>query len=529
MICLDDKFNKTTKTKTECLFCHDVICRECLKQSLVSDSAVDVCCPGCRAVWSQDFLLTNLPVTFRTGPLKKHREKVLFDREKVQLPLYMDDAKRYKTALDSTSPLRERLDALKAQYHAMPVVAEYKRIKEAERKAYAEWMNGKLPRTEHVRIEIEKTKSEHACKKDADAVRLKREISVITRQLNTYSGTIRLKGAVAGAGAAAAAPEAAAERRIVMACPVDTCAGFVNTLWKCGMCDTKICKECRRVKTDGHACVADDVATAHALAAETKPCPKCAASISKVSGCDQMWCTLCHTTFSWTTGKVEVATIHNPHYFQWLAANGKEIPRADLPGMACNIDEMINTALTQMQRSVGLADEKKAMCQILLARHMQRLDMEHVLLRYWRDSIRRHMEGGWRRELCVSRLAGEISESQWRILLQRAEKAHHKERAWVQLMEMYAVTTRDILGRVTQPSVDLDDIFAQHNRLREFVREQNMAISKAYQCIYLRMIPDLPDLVPEKPKKAKAAAAAKPAMGGAGGPSEPEVIEIEDD
>ena len=57
------------------------------------------------------------------------------------------------------------------------------------------------------------------------------------------------------------------------------------------------------------------------LAKDSKPCPKCQSLIFKINGCDQMWCTQCHTAFSWKTGKLE-KNIHNPHFYEWQRKNG---------------------------------------------------------------------------------------------------------------------------------------------------------------------------------------------------------------
>jgi hypothetical protein len=54
---------------------------------------------------------------------------------------------------------------------------------------------------------------------------------------------------------------------------------------------------------------------------ESKPCPNCNEFISKISGCDQMFCVHCGTAFSWKTGQVERGTIHNPHAHQYFQKN----------------------------------------------------------------------------------------------------------------------------------------------------------------------------------------------------------------
>jgi hypothetical protein len=546
MICMDDKYNKTTKKPVDCLFCHAIICRDCLKQTLLYDSAIDICCPGCRAVWSQDFIIANLPLSFRTNELKVHRENVLYERERVRLQMFMDDAQRYKVALTATTRLKQELKTMKDQYEAFPSVIEYERLGKAFYRNYLvntstdvyqnlqrDYINARrvvdtAPELLALRVRI------RACK---------REIKTHSHAFNTFGQPVapapvvvrggRARGGGGGGGGggdgggSGATEETAtpATRRIVMACPATDCAGFVDTLWKCGMCETKVCKDCRIEKRDGHECNADDIATARAISADSKPCPKCTAPISKVSGCDQMWCTLCHTTFSWNTGRVETAIVHNPHYFQWLASSGQTIPRADLPGMGCDIDGNIMHTLTRLYAHMYAQpmNEDTRNGLVLLGyiseRHRERLHLENYELRRIRNNVRDYMDDAWRRELCIKRLASEISEAEWRTALQRAEKAHHKERAWLQLMEMYAVTTRDILGRITLDGADLEEIRRHHEQLHQFTYEQNLSISKAYGCVLIKITYDMKESEREKKKEKKCAkkeGTVTAAVGGAG-------------
>ena len=98
-------------------------------------------------------------------------------------------------------------------------------------------------------------------------------------------------------------------------CPA--CPGFVlGGSWACGLCGTRVCCHCRDVVVSerGHACDPSAVASTAAVLADTRPCPRCAVRIYRMHGCDQMFCTACHTAFSWATGAIDTGPVHNPHF-----------------------------------------------------------------------------------------------------------------------------------------------------------------------------------------------------------------------
>lgn len=111
-------------------------------------------------------------------------------------------------------------------------------------------------------------------------------------------------------------------------CENSDCNGFVDSNWVCSICEKETCKRCHTIKEVDHECKQEDIDTADLIKKDSKPCPKCNISIMKTSGCDQMWCVSCHTTFDWKTMQIKTSgVLHNPEYFRYMRENGIAIPR----------------------------------------------------------------------------------------------------------------------------------------------------------------------------------------------------------
>lgn len=110
-------------------------------------------------------------------------------------------------------------------------------------------------------------------------------------------------------------------------CPGEDCNGFLDSKYFCTLCDTKFCRHCLEEKGEDHECDEDTKATIQAIKKEAKPCPGCGEMISKIDGCDQMWCVKCHIQFSWRTGAQMTGYNHNPEYFRWMRETGQQINR----------------------------------------------------------------------------------------------------------------------------------------------------------------------------------------------------------
>ena len=274
-------------------------------------------------------------------------------------------------------------------------------------------------------------------------------------------------------------------------CPTADCEGFLSTQWKCGLCDGKFCKDCHETKADDHECNPDLVASVKAIKKEAKPCPTCASQISKIDGCDQMWCTQCHTAFSWNTGKVETHIVHNPHYFQWMRENGNIVPRAPGdhpdPNAACGGANRVTTRLQRIQ-TVNQANLEiiafvNSMFEnIRCFQHHTQVDIPR-LRRILQEDTREDNH----RQLRVKRMVNEITDDEWKKTLQRDEKEQLRTQSRLQLLEMYVTAGMEIIGQVVNDPYDINSINTQLTTLYQFTQTSNQKISKAYGCTALRL------------------------------------------
>lgn len=457
---------------TSCAACSAAVCRPCLERYLLSESSKDPCCPACDKPWTHTFLATHMTATFRKGAYKHHRETVLHDREKARLPETQADAVRYRNAKAACAAVAQRVKELQAQMAALPEVIEYRRVK---------WDSMDI--SELITAEINKR----------DASRpIRVELGKIYERNRPSLELTESYGALRAVGGAATANVAEPERRaFMMRCVQTGCEGFVNTAYKCGLCDAKVCSHCHAVKTDdAHTCAPDAVASVAALRKEARPCPKCAAPISKIDGCDQIWCTLCKTAFSWRTGKIETGIIHNPHYYQWMRETGQTIPRRDeLGGGPCGGLDTVAYALNNLRVNIRANTALDSKQKLELS---EKSAILFTSIHYYHHTravaLRPRIDDGDEklRQLRVMRLVGELDDAAWKKRLQMLEKADEKERTWRQLYEMYCNCYTDIVtpvGISTGSYEALNTMYDALVALQKYVTREAYKIMKLFDCV----------------------------------------------
>ena len=274
-----EKYNKTNHKKVTCPFCDFESCKNCVQTYLLS-SYENPHCMNCKNEINRGFVDSFCTKKFRNNVYKKHRECVLFEREKARMP--------------ETQPHVERIHkmrTLRQKYHELVAIIR----------------NNRVLSMEAIREGTENSQYEIIIQNTIN------QTDIIVEEMNLLRyGDITEDS----------------PRNFIRMCPSEECRGFIDEDYKCGLCKQVFCKKCNEKIEENHKCNPETVKTIKLINKDTKPCPKCGTMIHKIDGCLQMWCTSCNTAFNWRTGNIEKGRIHNPHFFEFQKRSREH---ADIP------------------------------------------------------------------------------------------------------------------------------------------------------------------------------------------------------
>ena len=383
-----------------CSYCNFQACETCI-QKFIEDKLREPLCMNCGNIWSREFVLES--ITDKKWFLQ-HIGKYILEQEKMLLPETQEEALLI-------SRIQELLQCIKS-----------------------------LPTNQRLK----------SMYKNADslskAIEEKRDI--LWKIKSTIKSTKRLTITYGGIGSETGY---AKRDHYIFKCPSD-CRGFISNNYSCGTCKGLVCKKCRvQIKEDSeHICNEDDIKSSDLVSTLTKPCPKCMTPILKSGGCDQMFCVLCHTAFSWTTGEIEAGVIHNPHYYEYLST--LTTPMIDIELIACG--DIPNT-MTYINRIMSATNSpffiKKLRDLHFIARHMRHAVVPSCQINKVKDNI----------DIRVQYLLGEIDETTWESKLLFREKKRMKIKAFHNLIQMVLVILEDFVRRVFL--LDIFDIEKWHS------------------------------------------------------------------
>ena len=426
----------------KCQYCNFEACENCLKRYIYELDDDKPHCMDCKKVWSFEFIHSVFGDKFCNIDYRNRRAEILLQREKSLLPQSQELLINHKKEMDKKKLINDTGNEIKNI-----------NIQLVEVKHLTKMLRATKPTSKEQKLDKKQKLAEYANKKDE----LNANLGNLYERRNDilYSDT---------------EPEEKTERRqFIRKCPVESCRGFLSTQLKCGVCDTYGCKDCHMVKLDDHKCDPNIVETVKLLQSDTKPCPSCSCLIFKINGCDQMYCTQCHTAFSWTKGKIETGVIHNPHYYEYQRKiNNGQIPRN--PG-----DIPCNEYITDIEYSAirYLCTNNKSFIKNIsntnrLINHIRRVTLRKYITEIEDNS-----------DLRLKYLLNEIDDKQWMQTLKIRLKKREKYTEYNMVFTMFARTASDIIRSVNNKT-SMADFISQIDQLKQYANEQLANIGKRY-------------------------------------------------
>lgn len=491
--CAEEMKGRLDKKEITCLFCSKGVCRSCCEIYLLDQSTARCMFPECGKEWSTKFMVDQFTISFITTKYKKHKENIYFEREKALLPatqvLVVDIIKTEKLS-DSYRQYRLEIkkivdkyllnvNVLKSKWLGIWAVEDQRPLPTSKNEWYSCGVKQRKT-SKYICFFDHRYKDEHKVISRLSLAERKvaHDKSICRLKLiNGNDGKIKTKKVV--------------ERRFIRKCPVEECKGFLSSGWKCGLCDTKACSKCHipLVRDTEHTCDPDALATAELIVSESKPCPGCSINITKIDGCNQMWCTQCNTAWDWVSGRIETR-IHNPHYFEYLRTRNLEQRNPlevqcgrELDAYFCNSFYRILDRLNW--------EEYTSMSMI---RMITRLS--HII----RYDLPSFVDDGDTPDTTVLRIAylrNVINEDVFKRRVQMRHKRHSKRQEVKDIIVMYTQLAVEIIYRFKdtlsrsvsdgEPITDDSSYFEEMNGLRKYTNECFQSVGTTYKSVSSRI------------------------------------------
>lgn len=422
----------------KCNYCNYHSCVTCAQKYLVSQ-VNDAHCMNCRTGWNREFIDLNMTKTFRTTEWRNHKKNMILNREKATLPAMQ----KYASAKKQIDILQGELTKKQAEISKMVIQQTVIKTKMESLRVNIIYNDIDMNKENEVVKNLYNLLDE-SNKYSNDIYILQIEQSKLNGryniQYNIYNEITKPKEE---------------RREFIMKCVKEGCRGFLSQAYKCELCFTYVCKDCMIPKSekddDNHVCKKEDVDTVTMIRKDTRPCPKCGIRISKIDGCDMMWCTAegCGTPFSWNTGKILDGVIHNPHYYEWVRRNNNGVVPRNPGDNPCGNNQRLQ--YYELYRAISWHGITQDQIYHISNIHRRIIDIEAVRLPQYPATRDANMF----KELHCNFLLNIINETDWRQSMFLKENNFEKKQQIGTILRTLVAVANDTMLKLYREVLDM--------------------------------------------------------------------------
>ena len=446
-----ETFTKQHRKEISCLYCDQVACKSCIETYLTTEF-VDANCLFCKHALDDGFIENKMTKLFRNEKLSKHRQIILFDREKAQMPATQNLIEIHKLREVRIQQLivvrRIDSDIRCANYRLGASIKNRDRFtNEIVASSMSQYQCMLLT---HYMTSINRARDElYTLQENVSIAREK--LNQIQSQIDEKMGNVEKKERQ--------------KRVFIKACPKNDCRGFVTEKWECGLCNAIVCKHCEELKEDdNHECNPDTVETVKLLQKDSKQCPKCPAIIYKIDGCSQMYCIHCHTAFDYNTGRIETGRVHNPEYYRWLREHGNVVPRE--PGD--HGIEDCNNELPRIENVIQFVPEDTNKLNTIYSLHNRAAHLQYHTLVSMQYEIRNQNNV----DLRIKYLKGYIGEAEFKERIVKRAKHNRKRELFYNIIELFVNVIKDSFNELINLDITFPVFMEKIECISEYCQKQ---------------------------------------------------------
>ena len=414
-----EPYNQQRRKQLSCTTCSLHACVSCHERYNL-DSGLEPHCMQCKKNWDTEFMVSQFSWTV-LNRFKKHKEQKLIQFEKTYIPetqLYLQYDTHVRTILK---------DNLEFQEKKIAGLLKEKTQITVRNSVYRNLVHSIINVKSQINLIISHINNWNYHLQMTDYDKIPEALRVTNSHFENKSKKLYIE--------------------FVHPCTSDSCNGFVMLSdWKCGVCSTASCKHGHRSRESvghsvGHSCHDNDVKTAKLIMETSRPCPSCATRIHKISGCDQMWCTLCNTPFSWNTGKIETGAVHNPHFFEWFQNITEDEQRRTLQNGQCEGIPEYYHVIRHCRVVFERTSEYMSRFFITLYRlsvHIQQVEIEKLNHKLQFNNL----------DIRLKWLKNKIDDKHFGELLYKRNKKTSVNHRCIQVFELFNTLTNDLFHRL---------------------------------------------------------------------------------